>query len=107
MHDDAPCQRARSTTDWLSRQRAQLLDWSANSPHLKPIEQVCLILKKQLRNKPKAKTKAELWVKLQQIWAEIPQGDIEALCMSMRCRIGAAVKLEEEIHTTGNFEKFP
>ncbi len=42
---------AKSTKSWLNDHGVGVLDWPANSPDLNPIENLCGIVKRKMRNK--------------------------------------------------------
>ncbi len=51
QQDLAPAHTAKSTKSWLNDHGVGVLDWTANLPDLKPIENLWGIIKKKMRNK--------------------------------------------------------
>ncbi len=51
QQDLAPAHTAKSTKSWLNDHGVGVLDWPANSPDLNPIENLCGIVKRKMRNK--------------------------------------------------------
>ncbi len=51
QQDLAPAHTAKSTKSWLIDHGVGVLDWPANSPDLKPIENIWSIVKRKIRNK--------------------------------------------------------
>ncbi len=51
QQDLVPAHTAKSTTSWLNDHGVGVLDWPANSPELNPIENICCIVKRKMRNK--------------------------------------------------------
>ncbi len=51
LQDLAPVHTAKNTKRWLNNHGVGVLDWPANSPDLKPIENLWGIVKRKMRNK--------------------------------------------------------
>ena len=67
QHDNAPCHRATTVTDWFKEQsdrNIEILQWPANSPDLNPIENIWAWLDKQLAKvEPKSLEELEAAIK--------------------------------------------
>lgn len=66
QQDGASCHTSKKTMNWLKNRNIPLLDWTASSPDMSPIEAIWGIMKKKLRQNP-ARTVPELKTRLQQI----------------------------------------
>ncbi|KAK3568578.1 hypothetical protein QTP86_008786 [Hemibagrus guttatus] len=82
---------AKSTKSWLNDHGVGVLDWPANSPDLKPIENLWGIVKRKMRNK-KPKNADELKATVKEIWASIPPQQCHKLITSMPRPIEAVIK---------------
>ncbi len=71
QQDLAPGHTAKSTKSWLNDHGVGVLDWSANSPNLNPIENLRGIVKRKMRNK-RPKNADELKATVKETWASIP-----------------------------------
>lgn len=72
------------------------LPWPPNSPDLNPIENLWMLLKRQLRKRFSAieqrpHSEAELFSAAQEVWAQIPQDVIDKLIDSMPERLQAVL----------------
>ena len=52
QHDNAPIHKAKIVQKWFLEQPFTILEWSAQSPNLNPIEHVWAILKHRLNSYP-------------------------------------------------------
>ena len=50
MHDNTPCHRDQSVSEFLAIRGISELDWPGNSPDLNPIEHVWNVMKKLIQN---------------------------------------------------------
>ncbi len=89
--DLAPAHTAKSTKSWLNDHGDGVLDWSANSPDLNPIENLWGIVKRKMRNK-RPKNADELKANAKETWASIPTQQCHKLINSMLRRIEAVIK---------------
>ena len=51
MHDGAPCPCSKAVKQLIAENRLATLDWSGNSPDLKPIENLWEIVKSKVADK--------------------------------------------------------
>ncbi len=91
QQDLAPAHTAKSTKSQLNGHGVGGLDWSANSPDLKLIENLWGIVKRKMRNK-RPKNADELKATLNETWASIPPQQCHKLITSMPRRIEAVIK---------------
>ncbi len=68
QQDLAPVHTAKSTKSWLNDHGVGVLDWTANSPDLNPIENLWGIVKRKMRNK-RPKNADELKATVKETWA--------------------------------------
>ena len=70
-----------------------MLEWSAQSPDLNPIEHLWAYLKQRLaKSKPAPTNIDELWGRVQDEWMNIPKRECINLIKSMSGRIAAMLK---------------
>ena len=89
QHDNAPCHRATTVTDWFKEQsdrNIEILQWPANSPDLNPIENIWAWLDKQLA-KVEPKSLEELEAAIKAALDSIPLDMIRNLYISMPKRM--------------------
>ncbi len=91
QQDLAPAHTAKSTKSWLNDHGVGVLDWSANSPDLNPIDNLWGIVKRKMRNK-RSKNADELKATVKETWASIPPQQCHKLITSMPRRIEAVIK---------------
>ena len=74
------CHRSKSTKKWLTERNIEILPWPANSPDLKPIENVWNDIKKAIRNdRVFPSTKAELKSVITRVWDNLSENTIDKL----------------------------
>jgi len=72
QQDNDPKYTARKTSEWLSNQSFEVLDWPAQSPDLNPIEHLWAILKIKLKKYPDPPRNMEiLWERVVESWDKI------------------------------------
>ncbi len=91
QQDLAPAHTAKSTKSWLSDHGVGVLDWPANSPDLNPIDNICGIVKRKMRNK-RPKNADELKATVKETWASIPPQQCHKLITAMPRRIEAVIQ---------------
>ncbi len=82
QQDLIPAHTAKSTKSWLNDHGVDVLDCSANSPDLNPIENIWSIVKRKMRNK-RPTNADELKATLKETWASIPPQQCHKLITSM------------------------
>jgi len=65
QHDNDPKHKAKATKEWLKKKHIKVLEWSSQSPDLKPIENLWRELKVRV-----AKRQAQNLNDLEKIWKE-------------------------------------
>ncbi len=91
QQDLAPIHTAKSTKGWLNDHGVGVLDWPANSPDLKPIENLWGIVKSKIINK-RPKNADELKATVKETWSSIPPQQCHKLITSMPRQIEAVIK---------------
>ena len=90
QQDNAPCHKARSVMDFLTKKKVDIMDWPPQSPDFNPIENLWDILKRQVaQSKPSGVN--DLWEKLQETWNNITLAQIDRLMQSMPRRMQQAI----------------
>ena len=92
MQDGAPCHTANSTKAYLARMGIRVMEWSARSPDLNPIETLWAIVQRAVSLRG-PKDRDELIRFVQQEWDRIPQSTIDALCASYEARCRECIRL--------------
>ncbi len=91
QQDLAPAHTAKGTKSWFNDHGVTVLDWPANSPDLKPIDNLWGIVKRKMRDtRPNNADDPKATVK--ETWASIPPQKCHKLITSMPCRIEAVIK---------------
>ncbi len=91
QQDLAPAHTAKGTKSWFNYHGVTVLDWPANSPDLKPIENLRCIVKRKMRD-TRPKNADELKAAIKETWASIPPQQCHKLITSMPRRIEAVIK---------------
>ncbi len=91
QQDLAPAHTAKSTKSWLNNHGVSVLDWPANSPDLKTIDNLWGNVKRKMRNK-RPKNADELKDTVKETWASKPPQQCHKLITSMPRRIEAVIK---------------
>lgn len=93
--DNAPVHRARSTQEYVARNRINCLSWPAQSPDLNIIENVWLFIKRKLQSRSGAiKSKENLIEEIRQIWTQNTPAYIKSLYGSIPNRIQHVIRLK-------------
>eukprot|EP00117_Sycon_ciliatum_P046618 scpid88483/ scgid33368/ Transposable element Tcb1 transposase; Transposable element Barney transposase len=71
QQDNDPKHYARATRRWLDDQPFEVMEWSAQSSDLNPIENLWEILSRHWDNSRRCKNEAELWEKCKAAWSRI------------------------------------
>ena len=88
QHDGDPKYTAIIVEKWLAGQKFQTMQRPAQSPDLKPLENLWAIVKIMLSHYERAPTNmAELWERVNIEWAKVPHQTIQNLVESMPKRI--------------------
>ena len=91
QQDLAPAHTAKGTKSWFNDHGVTVLDWPANSPDLKPIENLWGIVKRKMRD-TRPNNADELKATVKETWASIPPQQCHKLITSMPRRIEAVIK---------------
>ena len=76
---------------FLGRKKSVLSDWPSQSPDLNPIENLWVILKKNVSRR-NASNKEDLWHVIVEEWHKISNDYILSLCRSMPQRLASVIK---------------
>ncbi len=91
QQDLAPAHTAKGTKSWFNDHGVGVLDWSANSPDLNPIENLWGIVKRKMRD-TRPNNADELKATVKETWASIPPQQCHKLITSMPRQIEAVIK---------------
>ncbi len=91
QQDLAPAHTAKGTKSWFNDHGVTVLDWSANSPDLNPIENLWGIVKRKMRD-TRPNNADDLKATVKETWASIPPQQCHKLITSMPRRIEAVIK---------------
>ncbi len=90
QQDLAPAHTAKGTKSWLNDHGVTVLDWPANSPDLKPKENLCGIVKRKMRD-TRPNNSDDLNAAIKATWVSITPEQCYRLIASMPRRIDAVV----------------
>ncbi len=91
QQDLAPAHTAKGTKSWFNDHGVTVLDWPANWPDLNPIENLCGIVKRKMRD-TRPNNADDLKAAIKATWASIPPQQCHKLITSMPRRIEAVIK---------------
>ena len=92
QQDNAPIHNVKSMKQWFKQQTFCLLQLSAQSPDLNPIEHMWALVKRRLNQYENAPSDLlELWDCIQEIWYAISAKDCRQLYDSMPKRIAVVL----------------
>jgi hypothetical protein len=93
QHDNAPCHKARSVSEWFVDNKIPEMVWPAQSPDLNPIEHLWDELECQLRSRPQRPlSPTALATALQEEWAAILPETFKHLVESLPSRVRAVIE---------------
>ncbi len=90
QQDLAPPPTAKGTKSWFNDHSVTVLDWSANTPDLNPIEHLCGIIKRKMRD-TRPNNADDLKAAIKATWASITPEKCHKLITSMPRRIDAVI----------------
>ncbi len=85
QQDLAPAHTAKVTKSWFNDHDVMVLDWPANSPDLKPIENLWGIVKRKMRD-TRPNNADDLKPTIKATWASVTPEPCHRLIVSMPCR---------------------
>lgn len=92
MQDGAPAHTANKTKAYLSRMGVRVMEWSARSPDLNPIETLWAVVQRAVSLR--GPTDRDSLIRfVEQEWAAIPQKTIDALVASHETRCRECIRL--------------
>ncbi len=91
QQDLAPAHTAKGTKSWFNDHGVTVHDWPANSPDLNPIENLCGIVKRKMRD-TRPNNADDLKATVKETWASIPPQQCHKLITSMPRQIEAVIK---------------
>ncbi len=96
QQDLALAHTAKGTKSWFNDHGVTVLDWPANSPDLNPIENLCGIVKRKMRD-TRPNNADDLKAIVKETWASVPPQQCHKLITSMPRRIEAVLKQKEPL----------
>ena len=99
MHDNAPCHTAKRVKQYLTEENIKVMNWTAHSPDLNPIENQWHIIGEQVR-KRKPTTVEHLWSIIQDEWNKITPELCKKLSRSCGRRCVEQIKTKGYTHHT-------
>jgi transposase len=93
QQDNDPKHRSKLASNFFRENGIELLKWPSYSPDLNVIEHVWAYIKKKYNENP-AKSKSEMFEKIQQIWGEIPANFTRKLVDSMYKRLSEVIRMK-------------
>ncbi len=90
QQDLAPAHTAKGTKSWFNDHSVTVIDWSVNSPELKPIESLWDIVKRKMRD-TRPNNADDLKAAIKATWASIPPEKCHRLIASMPRRIDSVI----------------
>ncbi len=81
---------AKGTKIWFNDHGVTVLDWPVNSPDLNPIENLCGIVKRKMRD-TRPNNADDLKAAIKATWASVTPEQCHRLIFSMPCRIDAVI----------------
>jgi len=101
QQDNDPKHRSKLTSAWFLKKRIKTLPWAPSSPDMNIIEHVWDQVDTLVRTRdPLPRNKEELWVALEDEWANFPQSALDKLYESMPRRV------EELLNAKGGHTKY-
>ncbi len=95
MQDNAPCHKGKAVMDFLGDSDIETLNWPPQSPDLNPIENLWAIVKHRRQKKfGIPSNKSQLVEQTMQIWDEVEEDLVIALCDSIGNRLSECVDNE-------------
>ena len=92
MHDNAPCHRAKSTSEWLAANNITVMaQWPPQSTDCNPLENLWDYCSRKLQEVHHS-NRNELWLNLQNIWSNIPPEFLIKLVHSVPRRLQEVIK---------------
>ena len=93
MQDNAPCHTAKSVKTFLSEKDVTVMEWPAQSPGMKPIENVWKLLNERAKEKnPRNVNIEELKTNLKCRWEKISVDECKTLIWSYSKRCQAVIE---------------
>ena len=96
QQDGASCHTSHYSRWWMQTHSIPVLEWTAQSPDLNPIEHICDYLDRQIRKRELLPTsRKDLIDMLKEEWQKVPLDVVRNLISSMPRRIAAVIKAKE------------